>query len=582
MSNIGLNVIETDGTATPAIQSAATSVAGFAITTPRGPVGDPGLVTSFAQFVERFGAPGRDSDGPLLVQGFFANGGRRAWICRVGGSTNQTAGKVSSATISQGPVKLTFTGGSRGTTELGTWADGLQVWVSPSAATTLREPSTTVTANGTAVASVRGLVPGLKVVLKGATGDPEVVTLATITAATGAITWTETVGQLDRFTNATTVTSTDFDLAVKAPRGADMATVESWAGLTLARAAENYVVTRLNDPARGSKWLVADDGRANNQTGAALVPATDAVDPPTLDGGAAPAPTEGDYAGDPVRHTGLLAFDPLSVQLVAVDTSDSEVIKAALAYCEARGDCMFVGSVPADTTVETAAEFTADKRGKKVFGALYGPRIRVIDPAPGATGTRLIPATGHVMGVYARTEATRGIHKAPAGDEARVLGAVDVEYALSDADHTFWVRDAGLNGIRALPGAGIVVDASRTLSSDTRWLYVNVRLLFNFVKSSLRDGLRWVRQEPNKKDLWDAVRFGTVRPFLMGLWRQGAFGTGDPDDVFTIVCDESNNPPDEVDKGNFNLQVTFWPSKPAETIVILVGQQPAGGSAAEG
>jgi hypothetical protein len=139
----------------------------------------------------------------------------------------------------------------------------------------------------------------------------------------------------------------------------------------------------------------------------------------------------------------------------------------------------------------------------------------------------------------------------------------------------------GVDGIRVVPGAGIVVDASRTLSTDTRWLYVNVRLLFNYVKSSLKDGLRWVRQEPNKRELWDAVKFGTVRPFLMGLWRQGAFGTGDPADVFTIVCDEGNNPPDEVDKGNFNLQVTFWPSKPAETIVIVVGQQPSASAASE-
>lgn len=110
---------------------------------------------------------------------------------------------------------------------------------------------------------------------------------------------------------------------------------------------------------------------------------------------------------------------------------------------------------------------------------------------------------------------------------------------------------------------------------------MNVRLLFNYVKSSLRQGLRWVRQEPNRDTLWNAVNYGTVRPFLMGLWRQGAFGTGDPDDVFTIVCDASNNPPDEVDNGNFHLDVTFYPSRPAETIVISVGQQPSGASAGE-
>jgi phage tail sheath protein FI len=185
------------------------------------------------------------------------------------------------------------------------------------------------------------------------------------------------------------------------------------------------------------------------------------------------------------------------------------------------------------------------------------------------------------MGVYARIESSRGLWKAPAGDEANIVGALDVETRLSDLQHDDLVRNGSVNGIRIIPGAGIVIDASRTLSTDTRWLYVNVRLLFNYVKSSLRRGLRWVRQEPNRDTLWNAVKFNSVTPFLMGLWRQGAFGTGLPAQVFTVICDATNNPPDEVDKGNFKLEVYFYPSKPAETIVIMVGQQPSGATAKE-
>ena len=271
------------------------------------------------------------------------------------------------------------------------------------------------------------------------------------------------------------------------------------------------------------------------------------------------------------------------MQLVCCERTDRLVVTAGLGYCEGRGDCMYLGSVPEGMTPAQAIEYGAGFQGKKVYGALYYPWIVVADPlSQAATPIRSVPPTGHVMGVYARTETARGIHKAPAGDEARVIGALDVEDQLSDADHTDLVKTGSVNGIRAVPGAGIVVDASRTLSTDTRWLYVNVRLLFNYVKSSLRQGLRWVRQEPNRDRLWDAVKFGSVRPFLMGLWRQGAFGTGDPDEVFTIIVDETNNPQDEVDKGNFKLEVYFYPSKPAETIVIVVGQQPAGGSASEG
>jgi phage tail sheath protein FI len=101
------------------------------------------------------------------------------------------------------------------------------------------------------------------------------------------------------------------------------------------------------------------------------------------------------------------------------------------------------------------------------------------------------------------------------------------------------------------------------------------------VKSSLKQGLRWVRQEPNRDTLWTAVKHGSVRPFLIGLWQQGAFGTGEPDQVFTVICDATNNPPDEVDKGNFHVEVYFYPSRPAETVVITIGQQPSGATAAE-
>src|SRR5262249_25479960 len=143
------------------------------------------------------------------------------------------------------------------------------------------------------------------------------------------------------------------------------------------------------------------------------------------------------------------------------------------------------------------------------------------------------------------------------------------------------VREGGVNGVRAVPRSGVIVDASRTVSNDTRWLYVNVRLLFNFVKSSLKNGLRWVRQEPNRDTLWDAIKIQTVTPFLIGLWRQGAFGPGTPAQVFTLICDASNNPTHQVDPGKLKVEAYFYPSTPAETIIIIVGQQPSGATASE-
>ena len=283
-------------------------------------------------------------------------------------------------------------------------------------------------------------------------------------------------------------------------------------------------------------------------------------------------------------RSGLSAFDTSRIQLLACpDTQSPGVTTAALGYCERRGDAMFVGAPPQGYDLEGAKSYAAPFRGRKVFGALYWPWIDVVNPLD-TTGNRprlTIPPVGHVLGLYARIGDARGVWKAPAGDEAVVFEAIAVERDMSDVDHTDLVKNGSVNAIRAIPGSGIIVDSSRTLSTDTRWLFVGTRRLFNFVKLSLKDGLRWVAQEPHSDALRRAVRFNVVTPFLLGLWRQGAFGTDTPDDVFTVICDASNNPPAEVNLGNFKVEVYFYPVKPAETIVIVVGQQESGASASD-
>ena len=580
-TNIGLNVIEVDGSAPAAIQGAAVSVGAFNIVTRRGVPNRPARVTSFADFGERFGGFDAGSEGAYLVKGFFDNGGQRAYVNRVVG-TGANAPVASNATIRRGDANsaqlLRLEAGYRGQADPGRWADGVTATLSPSFASGVRQGTTSIARGGTTLARLAGFSVGDTVVVVEGT-DRAIVEITALNPATGEVSWAPDIANAADFAAAgTTVSTTDFDLAVG--RAGEPAT-ETWPRLTLRRGAANYAPAILNDPLRGSKLVRATDPRAAGDQTTPDTPGREVV--ATLGGGGDGTVSANDFIGDEATHTGFRAFDPLDVQLLATGRTDPAVVRAALDYCEARGDCMFIGAVPeASVSGGTAIEYGAGFQGKKVYGALYGPWITVSDPlAAGPTKIRRIPPVGHVMGVYARIETTRGIHKAPAGDEARLLGALDVEYRLSDAEHTDLVTTGSVNGIRAIPGAGIVVDASRTLSTDIRWRYVNVRLLFNYVKGSLRQGLRWVKQEPNRDQLWDAVKFGSVRPFLMGLWRQGAFGTGDPDEVFTIVVDETNNPPEEVDKGNFKLEVYFYPSKPAETILIVVGQQPSGATASE-
>lgn len=435
-----------------------------------------------------------------------------------------------------------------------------------------------LTAGGVRLASAENFSTGDAVVIAaGGTTARAVVTA--VDPATGAVKWAPDLTNVAAFTNPRqiTVATAEFDLVIAYGAGDAEHVVETYTGLSLQPDLGNYAPRVLNHPFTGSKQLRLIDlttGLRDRPAGLGWAP---------LQGGREGTPTANHFIGDEAAGTGLQAFNPVDVQLLCVERTDAAIATAALAYCANRGDAMFVGAVPKRSVADgQALAYGAALQTKKAYGALYGPWIIVPDPIGVGAGPQItIPPTGHVMGVFARIEATRGIWKAPAGDEANLLGVLDVETRLSDVDHTHLVVDGSINGIRAVPRAGIVVDASRTLSTDPRWRYVNVRLLFNYVKSSLRDGLRWVRQEPNRNSLWAAVQFGTVTPFLTGLWRRGAFGTGTAEQTFTVVVDASNNPPDQVEQGRLTVEVYFYPSRPAETIVIMVGQQPSGATATE-
>jgi phage tail sheath protein FI len=347
-----------------------------------------------------------------------------------------------------------------------------------------------------------------------------------------------------------------------------------------------YAGAVLNDPDRGSRYVAVTDqfnasGAGLNAPAPGFFPLGATAATAGLDGG---DPSNGDYVGNPALRTGLYAFDTVGIQLLACpDTTAPAVVSASLDYCEIRGDAMFVGGSPRGFDLDGIKTYAGSFRGRKVFGALYAPQIQILNPldANGSNPRLTVTPVGHVMGTYARIADARGVWKAPAGDEATLRGALGVEFDMTDTEHTDMVKNGGVNGIRALPGSGILIDSSRTLSTDSRWLFVGTRRLFNFVKSSLREGLRFVAQEPHDETLRRMVRFNVVTPFLLGLWRQGAFGSDPPEFVFTVKCDAENNPPADVNQGIFRVEVYFYPVKPAETILLIVGQQESGATASE-
>lgn len=601
---VGVNVTEVDGRASPVLQPAPTSVAAFAGRTKRGVPNRAIRVTSLDQFAARFGGHHPDGYLPHAVTGFFLNGGREAHIVRVTGAGSVSAGVVLNDRAGTPAAALRVTAGSRGAADPGVWAHELRIDVrdDPRATTTV-SAAATATATALQLASTSGV--GVGSVLRVVSTTTLFRLVTAVDRATRTVTISTATGEA--VASGVAVTSAEFRLVIRQqdPATGAFNVAETWPVLSMQPGTSDYVLDRLNHPVTGSTYVMV----ADLSTAAPGVDVPAVVSGVTLSGGSETAAAAGDLVGDTAARTGLHALDTAAVQLLAVPDAQllapagrALVTRSALDYAAARGDCMYVGSAPdrgapanvipktpsdySETVThytETVKTYSAQFQGSKVYGALYAPWILVADPAGvGPTPVRFVPPDGHVMGVYARTEQERGIHKAPAGNAATIRGALSLAAGFSVGEHDDLVRNGRTNGILSPGGRTPAVAASRTLSTDTRWQFVNVRLLFNFVKSTLRDGLRFVRQEPHTEALRKTVRFNVITPFLLGLWRQGAFGSDPAEQVFTVKCDAENNPPADVDLGLFKVEVFFFPVRPAETVHIIVGQQPGGGSAAEG
>jgi hypothetical protein len=202
------------------------------------------------------------------------------------------------------------------------------------------------------------------------------------------------------------------------------------------------------------------------------------------------------------------------------------------------------------------------------YGALYFPQIVVRDPFSPRDLFTVAPS-GHIAGIYARTDTTRGVHKAPANEIVR--GALDVSQRVTQEEQE-GLNPNGVNCIRLFAREGIRVWGARTLAaSASEWRYLNVRRLFNQIEESIAESTRWVVFEPNDLSLWKAIR-RDIRAFLMLLWRQGALMGATPEEAFFVQCDEETNPPEVVDAGMVVTVVGVAPVKPAEFVVFRIGQ----------
>jgi uncharacterized protein len=242
---------------------------------------------------------------------------------------------------------------------------------------------------------------------------------------------------------------------------------------------------------------------------------------------------------------------------------------AAVAYAARRRAMVIVDPPAAWTAAPTMADITA-LLGASSNAALYYPRLQAADPLRGNQVASFAPC-GAVAGIYARTDAARGVWKAPAGVEANVLGAQGLSAALSDAQLSA-LNAMGINGLRALSGA-IVLWGARTLAGDDvadPFQFVPLRRLELFIEDSITRGLQSTVFEPNGPSLWERIR-ASVADFLLGLFRQGALQGDKPEEAFFVRCDASTTTQQDIDRGIVNLVVGFAPLRPAEFVIIGIG-----------
>lgn len=313
-----------------------------------------------------------------------------------------------------------------------------------------------------------------------------------------------------------------------------------------------------------------------------LLPATTGDQPLRVrggtDGSAAVTPTDVTGSVTAAGRTGLRAFDDVDIQiLVLPGRNQPEFLSVGMDYANRRGVFYVAdgaGSEDRRFALDTGdvVRFVEGLPTRSDNAAMFYPWLEVPDPVGvGRAPTRFVPPSGHVAGVFARTDRQRGVWKAPAGLEATIPGALDLQHRLLDGDQDL-LNPIGLNCIRQRPGAGIVSWGARTLSSDPEWRYTPVRRTALFIVESLRRGLQWVVFEPNDIDLWGRIR-SNIEAFMLSLHRQGAFQGASPEEAFAVKCDAETNPQELIDQGIVTAQVAFAPLKPAEFVVVQVSQK---------
>jgi hypothetical protein len=279
---------------------------------------------------------------------------------------------------------------------------------------------------------------------------------------------------------------------------------------------------------------------------------------------------------DPNSRLDLLkAYDEVSLVCIPGAT-DKFVQQMVIAHCEAMQDRFAILDSEKIKKGSDIRKQFADVRSEKGYAALYYPWILARNPLTGKD--ELWPPAGHIAGIYARTDAQRGVHKAPANTNIR--GALGLELRLTNEEQGP-LNLMGINVLRVFPEqAQPMVWGARTTATDRNWQYINVRRLFLFLEESIQEGINWAIFEPNNLALWQKLK-RTITEFLTRVWRDGALFGETADKAFYVRIDEVLNPASTQALGRLYIEIGVRPTYPAEFIIVRIGIWQGGSEVSE-
>lgn len=544
------------------MEGVGTSTAGFVGLSERGPVGGvPVLVTNFADFKRKFGGYLSNAEFGNYrflaygVEHFFLNGGSRAYISRC---------VPEDAKVSQGSVPAEAPVIRFAAADPGQWGDDINLILTPASK---------------AKTQILEQIDGAKYRVKKSVGfdSGDVVVLE----GTGTKQYNKVVKSQDNIieleeafaddcvdTNLVpkvTISTCEFNLEAKYDDidefyGEVSFNVNS-AGYLLNKIAKSVLIrAEVLDVPEGDPFvaLAGENGVVTVSLKGGSNGSRSAVTADTFMG----------TDNGPGKRTGIQAFlDNDNVSIMAVPgITDPNVQLTLVAHCENLGSRFAVLDVPEDLS-KTDEILVHRNMVDSSYAAMYHPWLTVFDPLD--KKNIHIPPSGSVVGIYARSDNSRGVHKAPANEIVRGCTGLSIPFNKGEQDV---LNPKGVNLIRSFPGQGIRVWGARTTSSDPSWKYVNVRRLFIYLEESIKANTNWVVFEPNDERLWSRVK-RTIDGFLRTMWREGALAGSTEADAFFCNIGYTTMSQDDIDNGRLICVIGVAPVKPAEFVIFRITQK---------